>query len=72
MDAWAGQILVSEVVGIVGGSLAGLLPNWAGRFDQALAVLDGVAAGLTDESLRETFLNSDHVQSIRRAAEAPA
>jgi hypothetical protein len=36
----------------------------------ALTVIEGVAAGLTDESLRETFLSSDHVQGIRRAAEA--
>jgi tetratricopeptide (TPR) repeat protein len=35
----------------------------------ALAVIEGVAARLSDESLRETFLSSDHVQGIRRAAE---
>ncbi|MDO8615818.1 MAG: adenylate/guanylate cyclase domain-containing protein [Dehalococcoidia bacterium] len=34
----------------------------------ALAVIEGVAAGLTDESLRQTFLGSAHVQAVRRAA----
>ena len=34
----------------------------------ALSVIEGVAAGLEDESLRQTFLSSDHVQGIRRAA----
>jgi tetratricopeptide (TPR) repeat protein len=34
-------------------------------YQGALAVIDGVAVGLTDESLRETFLRSDHVQEIR-------
>jgi len=38
-------------------------------YRDALTVIDGVAASLTDESLRETFLNSDHVQGIRKAAE---
>ena len=38
-------------------------------YHDALAVIDDVAAGLTDESLREAFLTSDHVQDIRRAAE---
>ncbi len=33
---------------------------------------EGVAAGLEDQSLRETFLSSDHVQDIRRAAEGRA
>ncbi len=37
-------------------------------YRDALSVIDGVAAGLEDESLRETFLGSDHVQGIRRAA----
>jgi class 3 adenylate cyclase/tetratricopeptide (TPR) repeat protein len=37
-------------------------------YRDALAVIDGVAAGLSDESLRETFLGSDHVQGIRRGA----
>ena len=37
-------------------------------YRDALAVIEGVAAGLSDESLRETFLSSDHVQGIRRAA----
>ena len=36
-------------------------------YRDALSVIEGVAAGLTDESLRETFLTSDHVQGIRRA-----
>src|SRR5206468_294869 len=38
-------------------------------YRDALAVIEGVAAGLTDESLRATFLASDHVQEIRDAAE---
>jgi hypothetical protein len=38
-------------------------------YRDALTVIEGVAAGLSDESLRETFLSSDHVQGIRRAAE---
>jgi tetratricopeptide (TPR) repeat protein len=37
-------------------------------YGYALAVIDRVAAGLGDESLRETFLTSDHVQRIRLAA----
>lgn len=39
-------------------------------YRDALAVIEGVAAGLTDESLRATFLASDHVQGIRAAAES--
>jgi tetratricopeptide (TPR) repeat protein/transcriptional regulator with XRE-family HTH domain len=35
---------------------------------EALAVIDGVAANLTEESLRETFLSSEAVQRIRRLA----
>ncbi len=34
-------------------------------YRDALSVIDGVAAGLEDESMRETFLSSDHVQEIR-------
>ena len=43
----------------------------AGRkaYQDALAVIDGVAASLTDKSLRKTFLNSDPVKSIRQMAE---
>jgi len=41
-------------------------------YRDALAVIERVAAGLSDESLRETFLSSDHVQNIRRAAEVQA
>ncbi|MAE28203.1 MAG: hypothetical protein CMJ87_04360 [Planctomycetes bacterium] len=37
-------------------------------YREALAVIDRVAAGLTDEQLRETFITSDHVQGIRQAA----
>ena len=40
-------------------------------YRDALAVIERVAAGLSDESLRETFLSSDHVRNIRRAAEVP-
>jgi tetratricopeptide (TPR) repeat protein len=39
-------------------------------YREALWIIDQVAAALTDESLRDTFLNSDHVQSIRAAANA--
>jgi tetratricopeptide (TPR) repeat protein/transcriptional regulator with XRE-family HTH domain len=35
---------------------------------EAVAVIDGVASGLTEESLRETFLSSEAVQWIRRLA----
>ncbi len=38
-------------------------------YGDAIAVIDKVAASLTDKSLRKTFLNSDHVQGIRKAAE---
>jgi hypothetical protein len=34
----------------------------------ALAVIDGVAAALNDESLRAAFLASDHIQAFRDAA----
>ncbi|MCH8994799.1 MAG: tetratricopeptide repeat protein, partial [Chloroflexi bacterium] len=37
-------------------------------YRDAIAVIEGVAQGLTEESLRETFLSSDHVQGIRREA----
>ena len=37
-------------------------------YRDALTVIEGVAGGLTDESLKETFLSSDHVQDIRRMA----
>jgi hypothetical protein len=40
-------------------------------YRDALAVIESVAAGLTDESLRATFLASDHVQGIRDAAASP-
>lgn len=40
-------------------------------YRDALTVIEGVAAGLSDEPLRETFLNSNHVQGIRRAADVP-
>ncbi len=38
-------------------------------YRDAIAVIEGVAARLSDGSLRDTFLNSDHVQGIRLAAE---
>jgi tetratricopeptide (TPR) repeat protein len=40
-------------------------------YRDALTVIERLAAGLSDESLKETFLSSDHVQGIRRAAEVP-
>jgi tetratricopeptide (TPR) repeat protein len=39
-------------------------------YRKALAVIDGVAAGLTEESVRTTFLASEAVQRIRILAEA--
>src|SRR2546421_9663254 len=43
----------------------------AGRaYGEALSVIEGVAESLTDAKLRETFLQSKHVQGIRQAAEA--
>jgi tetratricopeptide (TPR) repeat protein len=39
-----------------------------GAYREALTVIDGVAAGLTDEQLRQTFLASAEVQRIRDAA----
>jgi len=39
------------------------------EYADALAVIEGVAAGLGDESLRETLLNSDAAQALRRKAD---
>jgi tetratricopeptide (TPR) repeat protein len=39
-------------------------------YQEALAVIDGVAAGLTEDSLRTTFLASEAAQRIRILAEA--
>ena len=41
-------------------------------YEDALAVIESVAGGLTDAQLRDTFLGSDHVQGIRAAAGARA
>jgi class 3 adenylate cyclase/tetratricopeptide (TPR) repeat protein len=41
-------------------------------YGEALSLIDGVAAALTDELLRETFLGSEHVRGIREKAETPA
>ncbi len=38
-------------------------------YRDAISIIEGVAADLTDESLRETFLGSDHVRGIRRSAD---
>ena len=38
-------------------------------YSDALSIIEEVSAGLSDQSLRETFLNSDHVKNIRRNAE---
>jgi class 3 adenylate cyclase/tetratricopeptide (TPR) repeat protein len=40
-----------------------------GAYGEALSIIEGVAGSLTDEQLRETFLQSKHVEGIRRAAE---
>jgi hypothetical protein len=55
-------------------ALARLHTAW-GRLDDArlayraaLEVIGGVAARLTDERLRETFLRSGEVEALRRAA----
>ncbi len=37
-------------------------------YAEAVAVIDGVAAGLSDARLRQSFLNSDHIRGIRAAA----
>ena len=37
-------------------------------YGEGLAVIEGVAAGLDDDSLRDTFLSSPHVVAIREAA----
>lgn len=37
-------------------------------YREALTVIDSVAAALEDEKLRQTFLNSPHVQAIRASA----
>jgi tetratricopeptide (TPR) repeat protein len=39
-------------------------------YAQALSIIEEVARSLTDEQLRETFLNSSHVQAIRQAAKS--
>src|SRR5207302_9332675 len=39
-------------------------------YQAALAIIDRVAAALTDASLRETFLTSAHVQHIRQTEQA--
>jgi tetratricopeptide (TPR) repeat protein len=40
-------------------------------YRDALSVIENVAAALTDESLRETFITSDAVECVRQAAVAP-
>jgi tetratricopeptide (TPR) repeat protein len=48
-------------------------PSEAGEaYREALAVIDGVAAGLTDVTLRDTFVSSAKVQRIRGLAGLPA
>ncbi len=37
-------------------------------YAEALAVIEGVAAGLADEALRRTFLDSPHVRAVRAQA----
>jgi tetratricopeptide (TPR) repeat protein len=39
-----------------------------GAYGDALSVIEGVAAGLKDKSLRDTFLSSHHVQEIQQKA----
>jgi tetratricopeptide (TPR) repeat protein len=41
-------------------------------YSEALAVIEAVAAGLTDERRREIFRHSEQVQAVRRAAQAAA
>jgi class 3 adenylate cyclase/tetratricopeptide (TPR) repeat protein len=41
-------------------------------YGEALGVIERVAAGLTDEALRATFLASPRVQAIRQLAQPPA
>jgi tetratricopeptide (TPR) repeat protein len=39
-------------------------------YTEALSVIEGVAASLTDQRLRDTFLHSEHVEAIRRHSTA--
>lgn len=48
----------------------GRTENARRAYGEALSVIEGVAAGLIDERLRETFLHSEHVEAVRLAAEA--
>jgi hypothetical protein len=47
-----------------------MIEDAQGAYGQALSVIEMVAAGLTDNKLRETLLQSQRVQQIRRAAHA--
>ena len=38
-------------------------------YGESLSIIENVAAGLNDDQLRETFLNSDHVQAIKLSAQ---
>jgi hypothetical protein len=39
-------------------------------YGEALSVIEGVAASLTDPQMRDTFLHSEHVETIRRHSAA--
>ena len=39
------------------------------RYREALGVIEGVASNLFEESMRETFVNSEHVRRIKESAE---
>ena len=47
----------------------GRLDDAREAYREALAVIEGIGAGLSDTRLRQTFLDSDHVRGIRRRAE---
>jgi class 3 adenylate cyclase/tetratricopeptide (TPR) repeat protein len=61
---WKTHAAIGELRDVQGRSSEALM-----AYREAVAVIDRVAAGLTDDSLRMIFLSSDHVQRIREAAE---
>jgi class 3 adenylate cyclase/tetratricopeptide (TPR) repeat protein len=61
---WKTHAAIGELRDVQGRSTEALM-----AYREAVAVIDRVAAGLTDESLRVILLSSDHVQRLREAAE---
>jgi hypothetical protein len=50
------------------GQAQGRLENAAASYQEALAVIEAVAAGLSDANLRDTLLASPQVAALRAAA----